>query len=90
MEILNLQESILLTEMEISKLINYSTNMWFSVELFWHKLHNFWKCWKNFDLKKKKKQKFVKGNIESSRKYSICWNENLKKNELFDKQTCDF
>jgi len=54
MEILNLQESILLTEMEISKLINYSTNMWFSVELFWHKLHNFWKCWKNFDLKKKK------------------------------------
>jgi hypothetical protein len=39
MEILNLQENILFAEMEISKLINYSTNMWFSVVLFLHELY---------------------------------------------------
>jgi hypothetical protein len=59
------------------KLINYLTNMWFLVVLFRHNLYYFWKCWKNFKIKKKKK--FAKGNIESSRKYSSCWNENLKK-----------
>jgi hypothetical protein len=78
-EILNLQENILFVEMKISKLINYLTNMWFLVVLFQHELYYFWKCWKKFTFKKKNKNLW-RGNIEFSRKYSICWNENLKTN----------
>ncbi len=61
MEILNLQENILLSEMEISKLINYSTNMWFLVVLFRHELYYFLEVLKKFQFKKKNKTKICEG-----------------------------